>query len=180
MTTLASLKEARAAKTDAIRAIVHKATSESRDITDDEQRMFDSGKADIEKLERDIRNAEFLGELERRETGKPVDGGDKGFEVVSRVLARPRHCLTDTRPERRRRPRARAFARARTARGPALTGHARSDKGLREAHRDHDHAGRRTGCERHRDRLARRPVHRPPSRDDGRAKARRAGAERAC
>ena len=84
---LASLKEARAAKTDAIRAIIAKATSENRDLSDQEQSAFDTGKVDIERLERDIANRQFIDELERRETGKPVEGGDRAFEVECREFS---------------------------------------------------------------------------------------------
>ncbi len=84
MMNIVSLKEARAAKTDAIRAIVAKAETEKRDLTDIEQSAFDSGRGEIEKLERDIRNAEFLADMERRMDGVPVVGGDKKFETECR------------------------------------------------------------------------------------------------
>lgn len=82
MQSLPSLKESRAAKTDAIRAIVAKATLESRDLTDAEQDAFDAGRSDVERLERDISNAEFLANAERRMEGQPVGSGDNRFETA--------------------------------------------------------------------------------------------------
>lgn len=77
MRTLASLREARAARTDAMRAIVAKATAENRDMNDAEQSAFEAGRTDVERLDRDIRNAEFLAEAERRAHADPVTpGGD--------------------------------------------------------------------------------------------------------
>ena len=43
MLNVQALKEARASKTDAIRGIINKATSENRDLTDIEQGAFDTG-----------------------------------------------------------------------------------------------------------------------------------------
>jgi HK97 family phage major capsid protein len=87
--TIAALKETRATKTDALRAIVAKATTEARDLSEQEQAAFDAGKAEVEKLERDIRNGEFLAEAERRAHGEPVGngGGDKAFETECREFS---------------------------------------------------------------------------------------------
>jgi hypothetical protein len=80
--TIAALKETRAATIDALRAIVAAAAAQARDLSEQEQAAFDSGKAEVEKLERDIRNTEFLAEAERRAHGEPVgNGGDKHFET---------------------------------------------------------------------------------------------------
>jgi HK97 family phage major capsid protein len=87
MLQLAELKERRAARTDAIRAIVNKATSEKRDLTDQEQAAFDTGKQEIERIERDLRNAEFLAEAERRMQGEPVGNGDNRFETECRQFS---------------------------------------------------------------------------------------------
>jgi HK97 family phage major capsid protein len=84
MLNLPSLREARAAKADAIRAIINKATLENRDLTDTEQSAFDAGKADIAKIEKDIGNAEFLADMERRMDGAPVTNADRRFEVQCR------------------------------------------------------------------------------------------------
>ncbi|MBX9706813.1 MAG: phage major capsid protein [Caulobacteraceae bacterium] len=92
MTTLTALREKRASKTDALRAIQARAQTENRDaLTDAEQSAFDSGKAEIEALDRQIRNAEFLAEAERREGGEPV--GEPGSPDLSRYsIARAMRC----------------------------------------------------------------------------------------
>jgi HK97 family phage major capsid protein len=84
---LPALKEQRAAKTDALRAIVAKAANENRDLTEQEQTAFDAGKTEIEKLEKDIRNAEFLAEAERRQHGEPVTGHDQRFDQECREFS---------------------------------------------------------------------------------------------
>jgi HK97 family phage major capsid protein len=88
MNSIPALRETRAAKVDALKAILAKASTDKRDLTDDEQTAFDSGKVEIEKLERDIRNQEFLNEAERRATGEPVNGGDdRTFEAECREFS---------------------------------------------------------------------------------------------
>jgi HK97 family phage major capsid protein len=84
---LPELREARAAVVDTIRALVSKAESEKRNLSDAEQSAFDAGKKDIEKLERDIRNAEFLADAERRMVGEPVGNGDNKFETECRQFS---------------------------------------------------------------------------------------------
>jgi HK97 family phage major capsid protein len=85
---LPALKETRATKVDALKSILAKAESEKRDLNDNEQSAFDSGKTELERLERDIRNAEFLAEAERRAHGEPVNGsGDKRFEAELREFS---------------------------------------------------------------------------------------------
>jgi HK97 family phage major capsid protein len=85
MLNIASLKEARASKTDAIRAIIAKAENEKRDLTELELGAFDTGKGELEKLEKDLGRAEFLAEMERRmDGGMPVGNADKRFEVECR------------------------------------------------------------------------------------------------
>lgn len=86
MTTLAALREKRAARTDALKAIQAKAQTENRDaLTDAEQSAFDAGRAEIDGLEKQIRNAEFLAEAERREGGEPI--GEPGSPDLSRYSA---------------------------------------------------------------------------------------------
>jgi HK97 family phage major capsid protein len=87
MLNIVSLKEARAAKTDAMRAMVDKATSEKRGLTDAEQAAFDAGKSEIAKIERDLRNAEFLADAERRMVGEPVGNGDNKFDAECRQFS---------------------------------------------------------------------------------------------
>jgi HK97 family phage major capsid protein len=84
---LPALKEQRGSKLDALRAIVAKAESEKRDLNDNEQAAFNSGKAEIEKLERDIGNAEFFADVERRMDGQPVGNPDKKFEAECREFS---------------------------------------------------------------------------------------------
>lgn len=83
MRTLIALKEQRAAKTDALRAIVAKATAENRDLNDGEQGAFDAGRGEVERLELDIRNAEFLAEAERRAEATPVAGGPRDMDDLA-------------------------------------------------------------------------------------------------
>ena len=85
---LPALKEQRGAKVDALKAILAKAESEKRDLSDNEQGAFNTGKTELERLERDIGNAEFLAEAERRAQGEPVNGGgDKRFEAELREFS---------------------------------------------------------------------------------------------
>jgi HK97 family phage major capsid protein len=85
---LPALKEQRGAKVGVLKAILAKAETEKRDLNDNEQGAFDTGKAELERLERDIRNAEFLAEAERRAHGEPVNGsGDKRFEAELREFS---------------------------------------------------------------------------------------------
>ena len=72
MRTLIQLREQRGLKVDAIRAIHAKAASENRDLTDAEQSAFDTGRGEVEGLEREIRNHEFLADAERRAEAEPV------------------------------------------------------------------------------------------------------------
>lgn len=86
--TIAALREARAGKLDALKGILAKAESEKRDLNDQEQSAFDAGRKEVEKLERDIRNQEFLNEAERRATGQPIAGsGDRQFDVECREFS---------------------------------------------------------------------------------------------
>ncbi len=85
MPNLPQLKETRAAKVDALKAIVAKAEAEKRDLNDQEQAAFDAGRAEVERLERDIRNAEFLADAERRAHAEPVGGEARDMaEIASR------------------------------------------------------------------------------------------------
>jgi HK97 family phage major capsid protein len=85
---LPALRETRATKVDALKSIITNATNERRDLNDNEQAAFDAGKLEIEKVERDIRNAEFLAEAERRAHGEPVSpSGDQRFDVEQRAFS---------------------------------------------------------------------------------------------
>lgn len=87
---IAALREKRAAKLDALKAITTAAENDnSRDLTDTETRAFDAGRAEVEKLDREIRNAEFLAEAERRADAAPVSGPDgAGPDLTAYSLAK--------------------------------------------------------------------------------------------
>jgi HK97 family phage major capsid protein len=85
---LPELMEQRATRVDTLRAILAKAETEKRDLTEAEQSAFDSGKVELEKTERDIRNQEFLNEYERRASGEPVaTNGDRHFDMECREFS---------------------------------------------------------------------------------------------
>lgn len=74
-----AIREQRASKVDAIKAIHAKATSENRDLNDAEQSAFDAGRGEIDGLDTELRNAEFLANVERHEHADPVNGArDRG------------------------------------------------------------------------------------------------------
>ena len=73
-----ALKEKRAAKVDALVSIQRKAETEARDLNDNETSAFTQGRSEIESLDAQIRNAEFLAEAERRSAGEAVN--DNGHE----------------------------------------------------------------------------------------------------
>lgn len=88
MKTLIELREQRAAKVDALRAIADKAKNETRDLTDAEQSAFEAGRGDVERLEREIRNAEFLAEAERSADAETVHGDRRPIELRNYSLAK--------------------------------------------------------------------------------------------
>ncbi|MGQ2971829.1 phage major capsid protein [Brevundimonas mediterranea] len=71
--SLHALREKRAAKRDALKAIVDKATNDNgRDLTPDESSTFEAGQAEVRSLDQQIQRAEFLAEDERRAPGQPL------------------------------------------------------------------------------------------------------------
>lgn len=85
--SIAALKEKRAARTDGLKAIQSKAQAENRDaLSDAEQSAFDAGRVEIDALDKQIRNAEFLAEAERRSPGQPL-GDEPGSPDLSRYSA---------------------------------------------------------------------------------------------
>lgn len=80
MTNLPSLREKRAAKREAIAAIVATAQTENRDLTETETRTFDEGRDEVRSLDAQISRAEFLAEDERRAAGETIRG-DAALEV---------------------------------------------------------------------------------------------------
>lgn len=86
---LPALREKRAAKRDALKAIVDKATNDNgRDLTADEASAFDAGQAEVRALDQQIQRAEFLAEDERRADADPVDGSGRPRELRNYSLAR--------------------------------------------------------------------------------------------
>lgn len=88
MRNLPALREKRAAKRDALKAIVTKAENDNRDLTAEETQAFDAGQAEIRTLDQQIQRAEFLAEDERRAGADPVDGSGRPRELRNYSLAR--------------------------------------------------------------------------------------------
>jgi len=76
---LQSIREARAAHVNEMRAILAAAETEKRALTTEQQARFDELKAKIQTLEADEARASFLVEAERRMQGAPAGGGDRSF-----------------------------------------------------------------------------------------------------
>lgn len=83
---LPALREKRAAKRDAIEAIVKTAQTDNRDLTEAEAKTFDDGRAEIRSLDQQIQRAEFLAEDERRAPAEPIHG-DANPEIRSQSIA---------------------------------------------------------------------------------------------
>jgi len=81
---LHELTETRAGRLDALKAIASKAEAEKRDLYDAERAAFDAGRAEIEKLDRDIRNAAFLAEAEKRAHAEPITGTGDTLGAIER------------------------------------------------------------------------------------------------
>ncbi|HHF0608847.1 TPA: phage major capsid protein [Pseudomonas aeruginosa] len=71
---LNALREQRSAKVAAMKNLVDKAGAESRDLSADEIKQFDTLKAEERGLGEQIERAEYLQEIERRSAGAPVSG----------------------------------------------------------------------------------------------------------
>lgn len=74
MPNLPALREKRAAKRDALDAIIKTAEADNRDLTETESKSFDDGKAEIRSLDQQIQRAEFLAEDERRAPAETIHG----------------------------------------------------------------------------------------------------------
>lgn len=86
---IAALREKRAAKLDALKAITAAAENDNgRDLNDTETRAFDAGRSEVEKLDREIRNAEFLADAERRADAAPVTGEGGSPDLTAYSLAK--------------------------------------------------------------------------------------------
>jgi HK97 family phage major capsid protein len=86
--SLYALKEKRAAKVDALVSIQRKAETETRDLNDNETAAFTQGRTEIESLDAQIRNAEFLAEAERRSAGEPVNDNRHAPDLSRYSVAR--------------------------------------------------------------------------------------------
>lgn len=69
---LHELRAKRAQKVEAMQAMLAKAESENRNLSDTESQAFDSAKAEIRSLDQAIERAETVAELERRAEADPV------------------------------------------------------------------------------------------------------------
>lgn len=90
--TLHALKEKRAAKVDALVSIQRKAEAETRDLNDNETAAFTQGRSEIESLDAQIRNAEFLAEAERRSAGEAVNDNRHQPDLSRYSVARAMRC----------------------------------------------------------------------------------------
>ena len=90
-----TLRERRARTISEMRSLTSKAAQEDRDLSDEETRSFDSHKATLERLEKDLERAEYLASAERSmatdpKTRRGNDGsfGDLAGQVqISRIIA---------------------------------------------------------------------------------------------
>lgn len=83
---LQAIREAKASKVAAARALVAKAEGEKRSLTAEESASFDTLKGEITALEADETRATFLADAERRMGGERVGGGERSMaDLESRV-----------------------------------------------------------------------------------------------
>jgi HK97 family phage major capsid protein len=92
MPNLPSLREKRAAKVDALKAIQLAAENDNRDLTPAEASAFTQGRAEVESLDAQIRNAEFLAEAERRSAGEAVNDNRHAPDLSRYSVARAMRC----------------------------------------------------------------------------------------
>lgn len=70
--TIAAIREKRAAKVAEMRTMLQKAEQEKRSLTDAEKAAFDNLKGEVTTLEGDEQRAQFMADMERRQSGDPV------------------------------------------------------------------------------------------------------------
>ena len=70
--TIAAIREKRAAKVAEMRTMLQKAEQEKRSLTDAEKTAFDNLKGEVTTLEGDEQRAQFMADMERRQSGDPV------------------------------------------------------------------------------------------------------------
>lgn len=92
------LRAKRAQKVEAMQAMLAKAESESRDLSDGESQAFDSLKSEVRGLDQAIERAETVAELERRANADPVTEQPLGqLEQRVSVLNALRHLMDPNR-----------------------------------------------------------------------------------
>lgn len=86
---IADIRESRAAKVAAARAIVAKAEAEKRQLSADESASFEKLKAEIQSLEADEQRAQFLADAERRSLGTDTarDKLEQSVNVLDAIRA---------------------------------------------------------------------------------------------
>ena len=92
MSNLPSLREKRAAKVDALKALQRAAENDNRDLTPAEVAAFNQGRAEVEALDVQVRNAEFLAEAERRAAGDAVNDNRHAPDLSRYSVARAMRC----------------------------------------------------------------------------------------
>ncbi|MGL6086998.1 MAG: phage major capsid protein [Enterobacterales bacterium] len=78
--TLRQLIEARSKLVNAMRTINDNPAGEDGDLTQEQANQFNNLEVDLKKIEKQLERASLVADLERRETGTPVNGGDS-FET---------------------------------------------------------------------------------------------------
>lgn len=86
---LHAIREAKASKVAALRALLASADTEKRALTSDERSSFETIKGEITGLEADEQRTQFLEDVERRAAGQRVAGGgnDKNFDAECRAFS---------------------------------------------------------------------------------------------
>ncbi len=86
--TVKTIREAKTAKVTEARALLAKAESEKRQLTDDEAQRFDALKTEITDLEAKEARAQFLDDAERRQAGTVITGGgDRALEQLEQRVS---------------------------------------------------------------------------------------------
>lgn len=86
--SIKAIRERKAAKTTEARALLAKAEGESRQLTADESKTFDTLKAEITDLESQEARAQFLDDAERRQAGTVVAGnGERSLEQLEQRVS---------------------------------------------------------------------------------------------
>ena len=81
---LSALREQRAAKVEAMKALVDAAGKETRDLSADEAKQFDALKGEERAVSKQIERAEYLADTERRSAGTPIsDNASADFDKLA-------------------------------------------------------------------------------------------------